>query len=116
MSRRAAYVLIGVIAVVFWIGVAEYFHLSLNTLVVGSIAGALVCLLVLIILPRLQRRRCRQEYIALLENDRGQIAGKAHYRNRRVIHFCDGSVAGEAWGRMKAFSSFDEYRAFVDRR
>ena len=41
---------------------------------------------------------------------------KARYRNRRVVHFFDGSVAGETGWRMKAFPSFDGYRAFVDRR
>ena len=116
MSKRAAYVLLGMIAVGTWVGVAEYFHLSLYTLVIGSVAGAAVCLLVLLLLPRWRRRRCRREYCALLDNDQGQIAGKARYRNRRVVHFCDGSVAGEAGSRMKAFPSFDDYRAFVDRR
>jgi hypothetical protein len=116
MSKRAAYVLIGIVAVGIWIGVADYFHLSLNTLIVGSVVGALACLLVLVILPRWQQRRCLSEYHALLENDQGQIAGKARYRNCRVVHFYDGSVAGEAGWRMKAFSSFDDYRAFVDRR
>jgi hypothetical protein len=116
MNRHLAYALIGLVAAGGWLGVVEYFHLGLNTLIVGSVVGALACLLVLVILPRWRQRRCLSEYHALLDNDQGQIAGKARYRNRRVVHFYDGSVAGEAGWRMRAFSSFDDYRAFVDRR
>jgi membrane protein YdbS with pleckstrin-like domain len=76
MSRRAAYVLIGIFAVGIWIGVAEYFHLSLYTLVVGSVVGALACLLVLVILPRWRQRRCLSEYHALLDNDQGKSPAK----------------------------------------
>ena len=116
MSRVLVWLGIMVAVTAMWLVVADYLHLGAVVTMLWSVVGALLCLLVMIVLPQVAHARVKREYQALIASGNGLIVGKARYRNRRVIHYADGSVAGQAWGRMKSFRTFDDYRAFVDRR
>jgi hypothetical protein len=114
--RPLLHVSAAIASILAWLYVADTSGLGLFTIVVVSAIASLGCLLLIVVLPRWERARSEREYRELLRHDAGHIVGKARYRNRRVLHYADGSVAGQAWGRMKSFGSFDEYRSYVDRR
>ena len=99
-----------------WLMIAEFLLLGIATTIALSAIGALVCLLAVYALPKWASARSLREYHSLLHHDTGRIVGKARYRNRRVLHYADGSVAGQAWSRMKSFRSFDDFRSYVDGR
>ena len=113
-SLISVFTLLGVMVVSVML--AELFGLSVTAMVLIATIGSLICLLILVVVPRIREQIAEREYRQLLREGMHLIVGRARYRGRRVLHYADGSVAVQTASGMLAFDSFDACRRFVDGR
>ena len=116
MKKGLISVLILLGAIVTRVILAELFGLSVTARVLIATSGSLICLLILVVGPRIREQIAEREYRQLLREGMHLIVGRARYRGRRVLHYADGSVAVQTASGMLAFDSFDACRRFVDGR
>jgi hypothetical protein len=116
MRKAFGMLLVIVVVSVGFLMVADWLHLSLFATVLIAVGGALVCLFGFVVFPIWQRRNSHREFQEMMYVGRDTIVGKARYRDCRILHYSDGSVAAQTKRGMRSFRSFDACRRFIDGR
>lgn len=116
MKKGLIFVLVLLGVMVASLMLSDLFEFGVTAMVLLATIGSLVCLLILVVVPRIREQAAQREYKQLLKDGVHLIVGRARYRGRRVLHYADGSVAVQTRRGMQAFESFDACRQFVDGR